>query len=131
MKQWFQKFRDRISASMAGRYGPDELSRILSITAFIILLLSCVETLRFLYIPAIALWIWSCARSLSRNTQKRRQELDAFLSARALRKRKWSERKTHRFYRCPNCKGTLRVPRGKGKIKITCPTCRHQIVKKT
>ena len=38
---------------------------------------------------------------------------------------------THRVYKCPKCKQTLRVPRGKGKILITCSNCGHKFQKKT
>lgn len=37
----------------------------------------------------------------------------------------------HKVYKCPNCKQALRVPRGKGKILITCSQCGHQFTKKT
>ena len=36
-----------------------------------------------------------------------------------------------RYFRCPNCSSTLRVPKGKGKICITCPVCRKEFIKKT
>ena len=32
---------------------------------------------------------------------------------------------------CPTCKQKLRVPRGKGKISITCPKCATSFIKKT
>ena len=38
---------------------------------------------------------------------------------------------THRIYKCPNCKKPLRVPRGKGKILITCQHCGQKFEKKT
>ncbi len=43
----------------------------------------------------------------------------------------WILRDTYRFYRCKQCKKMMRVPKGKGKIKITCPQCHSQIIKKT
>lgn len=38
---------------------------------------------------------------------------------------------THRVFKCPSCKQALRVPRGKGKILITCQNCGHKFQKKT
>lgn len=48
-----------------------------------------------------------------------------------LQKRKFSERKTHRFFKCAQCKAALRVPRGKGKIKVRCPKCGAEALRKT
>ena len=31
--------------------------------------------------------------------------------------------KEHKYFTCPNCRTVCRVPRGKGKIIITCPKC--------
>ena len=35
--------------------------------------------------------------------------------------------KEHKYFTCPNCKTVCRVPRGKGKIVITCPKCGGEI----
>ncbi len=37
----------------------------------------------------------------------------------------------YRYYNCPQCKQKLRVPRGRGKIEISCPKCGKQFLKKT
>ena len=37
----------------------------------------------------------------------------------------------HRYFACPKCRQTVRVPRGKGKISITCPKCREKFIRKT
>ena len=41
------------------------------------------------------------------------------------------DKKNYAYFRCKNCKQELRVPRGKGKVKVTCPKCKTQVVKKT
>jgi hypothetical protein len=91
-----------------------------------------------LYIPTIILWVWSLFRCYSKNLEKRRKERAAYLRAVgrvrswfSVKKKAWSERKTHRYYRCKQCHAVLRVPKGKGKIKITCPHCHSVTVKKT
>jgi ribosomal protein L37AE/L43A len=69
---------------------------------------------------------WAIFRMLSKNVYKRYEENRKYL--RFLDR--WKD-KEHRYYDCPKCKQTVRVPRGKGKISITCPTCKEKFVKKT
>ena len=72
------------------------------------------------------LMIWALFRGFSRNTYKRYQENRKFLQ--------FFERlkdREHRYYDCPKCRQVVRVPRGKGRIAITCPRCRERFVRKT
>ena len=46
-------------------------------------------------------------------------------------KKRWAQRSTYRFYKCPQCKQTVRVPKGRGKICITCPKCKTEFIKKS
>ena len=123
---------------MVGRYGYDELSRAMSIIALICLLVAMFTGWPLLSTVALILWVWALIRSYSKNISKRQLERQSYLRLTGrikgwfgTKKRAWSERKTHRYFKCPNCKKTLRVPKGKGKIKITCPECKTQITKKT
>lgn len=138
MKKFFGNIGGKMQQFMAGRYGQDELSRALSIAAIIGLLLACIPSLQFMYAPAIVLWVWSIFRSFSRNLEKRQAERNAYLrfigrikSWFSVKKKAWKERKTHRYYHCKQCKTILRVPKGKGKVKINCPNCHSEIIKKT
>jgi hypothetical protein len=72
------------------------------------------------------LMIWAIFRMLSRNTYKRYQENRKFLQFTGRMKDR-----EHRYFDCPKCRQMVRVPRGKGKISITCPRCREKFVKKT
>jgi hypothetical protein len=74
-----------------------------------------------------ALW-----RMLSKNTTARRRENNAFLRALGpvaywLRdpRATFVERRTYKHLTCPSCGAEMRVPRGKGRLRVTCPTC-HQ-----
>lgn len=123
---------------MVGRYGYDELSRAMSIIALICLLVAMFTGWPLLSTVALILWVWALIRSYSKNISKRQLERQSYLRLTGrikgwfgTKKRAWSERKTHCYFKCPNCKKTLRVPKGKGKIKITCPECKTQITKKT
>lgn len=138
MKKWFQKLGGKMQSFMYGRHGYDELSRAMSVTALICLLVALFSGWQVFSLIALVLWIWSLFRSYSRNNSKRQMERQAYLRFTgrikgwfSAKKRAWAERKTHRYFKCPNCKKTLRVPKGKGKIRITCPECKTQITKKT
>ena len=65
-------------------------------------------------------------RSLSRNVYKRYEENRKFLMF-------WQKLKDkdHRYYNCPRCHQQVRVPKGKGKISITCPKCQEKFIKTT
>lgn len=146
---WFQQFAYRVSQFMAGRYGGDFLSLAMVITYFILTLFANLLRLPLLSWLALLLLIWVFYRVLSRNIWKRQRENEWFV-------RRWSavsgwfrstsarfhawqqratdrarDRQTSRYFKCPNCRNTLRVPKGRGKIVITCPVCRTEFIKKT
>lgn len=39
--------------------------------------------------------------------------------------------KNHKIFQCGKCGQMIRVPKGKGKIAITCPNCRQEFIKRT
>ena len=138
MKQWFQKFAYKLAAWMQGRYGYDELSRFLTIGGLIVLIVSRLLGFFPLYYIAFAAIIWSSIRMYSKNIAKRQKERAWYLKQKnkvagvfSLTKRRWQDRKTHRYFRCPRCGTVMRVPKGKGKIKITCPKCGQETYKKS
>jgi uncharacterized paraquat-inducible protein A len=123
---------------MIGRYGPDQLGMAAIIVSLIVSLISSVVSLAVLQYISYALLIAAVWRMLSRNIPKRRAENDKFIRVwwpvRSKIKRSFvgfKDRKTHRFFKCPSCKNMLRVPKGKGKLQITCPKCGERFVKKT
>ena len=138
MEKMVSKFRRKMHSFIYGRYGYDELSRAMSVTALICLLLAMFTGWEILSSVALVLWVWALIRGYSKNISKRQLERQSYLQFTGkikgwfrVKKRAWSERKTHCYFKCPSCKKTLRVPKGKGKIKITCPECKTQIAKKT
>ena len=115
---------------MAGRYGTDKLNMATLGAGLVI----CVLVM-FIRLPIVdliltllsyLLMIWAIFRMLSRNTYKRYQENRCYL--RFLERLKDRE---HRYFDCPRCRQPVRVPRGKGKISITCPKCKEKFIKKT
>lgn len=115
---------------MAGRYGTDKLSMTMLVTALVLVLvygfISNAGVKMVLWALSYILMFWAIFRSFSRNTYKRYQENRKFLQ--------FFDRlkdRDHRYFDCPKCHQPVRVPRGKGKIAITCPKCRERFVKKT
>ena len=129
------KFSNKINHAarrfMYGRYGMDSLSKTIFILSLILLLLSSVTRISFLYAIALVLLIWGYFRVFSKNIAKRRRELSVYTGKANLIKSRWRDRKTHRYFRCRACKQWLRVPKGKGKIQITCRKCGVKMQKKT
>ena len=129
--QWFRRF-------MAGRYGTDSLNKLLSVVSIILLLLSMFTRWMILYPIALLFLLCSLFRSFSRNTWKRGRENQIYWKAtQKIRtgfqtmKTRFAQRKTHRFYKCKSCRATLRVPKGRGRMVITCPKCKEKFERRT
>ncbi len=133
--------RQKLIRFFAGRNGMDNLSILTAVLS--LLLLAAASACRG--VASLVLWGLSLAalaygyfRILSKNVAKRMRENNWYLQKtqgirNALRSRieRFSQRKTYKFYKCPSCKTLLRVPRGKGKIQITCRRCGNRFAKKT
>ena len=115
---------------MAGRNGNDQLNVFLLIVDLILMLLSSIFSKSIggvLYPIVIALLVYVYFRMFSRNVYKRREENGKYMrlkykAAAELRlfKERWIQRKDYKFFTCPSCRASLRVPRHRGKIKIVC-----------
>ena len=131
---WFRQFSAKLSASlrnfMMGRYGTDRLNMAILGVGLAASLLSVFFRATaldlVLFLLSYGMMFWAIFRSLSRNTYKRYQENRKFLQIFGRLKDR-----QHRYFDCPKCRQMVRVPRGKGKIAITCPRCREKFVKKT
>ena len=130
--------REKLRQFMIGRYGVDDLSRVQIIAALVLLLVSTFLRVNILYWLGLALLIYSYFRILSRNVSKRYEENQRFLNAKYKAvvkknnmKKRWAQRGTYRFFKCPQCRQTGRVPKGRGKICITCPKCKTEFIKKS
>ncbi len=137
MKQRIEQFMARSRESMArfmvGRNGNDQLNVFLLIVDVALLLLATLFSRglgALLYPLLLALLGYVYFRMLSRNVYKRRTENEAYLrlyaraSARLrLLRERWVQRRDYKFFTCPSCKAVMRVPRGRGKIRIVCRKC--------
>ena len=120
---WIQNF-------MAGRHGVDKLSTAMLWVAVALMLVSMFIPIAAVKLILMAVYyslmIWAIFRALSRNTYKRYQENRKFLlMVDRIRDRQ------HKYFDCPKCRQPVRVPRGKGKIAITCPKCKEKFIRKT
>lgn len=131
---WFRQagmnFVNGVQRFMTGRYGHDRLNIALLLVGLVMCLigmfvkiwwLDLTVTLASYVLLAVAL-----LRCFSRSTYKRYNENRKFL----LMLDRIKDR-DNRYYSCPKCRQTVRVPKGKGKIAITCPKCREKFIKKT
>ena len=133
--------REKLARFMAGRNGVDQLGRAISVAVLVLFLISLLTRDRLssvFFLLTVAGIVYMYFRVLSRNTAKRRAENYAYLSRtasirsyfRSLGER-WRQRRDYKFFRCPQCRTLLRVPRGKGKIKIVCRKCGNSFIRST
>lgn len=131
---WFRQLGASIGAGfrrfMTGRYGTDKLNMYILGAGVIVCLLTMFIPVALvdlgLSIVSYGLMIWALFRTFSRNTYKRYQENRRFL----LFLDRLKDRQ-HKYFSCPKCRQPVRVPKGKGKISITCPKCREKFVRKS
>lgn len=130
--------KEKLRRFMMGRYGTDALNQFLSVLSIVLLLLSIISRVNLFTWLGLAVLIWCYYRTFSRNISKRTEENYRFYNfkeriegkLRAL-KTQWANRKIYHYYRCPQCRQKLRVPRGRGRIQISCPRCGTQFIKKS
>ncbi|MGI5977287.1 MAG: hypothetical protein ACOX68_06295 [Candidatus Limivicinus sp.] len=124
--------RERLARFMAGRNGNDQLNMFLLVLDVVLLLLGAIfrSISGFVYPVALILLIFTYFRMFSRNVYKRSEENGKYMRMKyklmmsvRLMKERWLQRREYKFFTCPSCHASLRIPRGKGKIKIVCRKC--------
>ena len=130
--------QDKIRRFMMGRYGLDDLGKFLMWIAIIIMLPSFFFRNRIIEIIPFIILIISYVRVFSKNINQRYNENQRFLAyksrflgyfQRANTRR--MQKKNYHIYVCPTCKQKIRVPKGKGKICITCPKCKAEFIRRS
>ena len=124
---------------MRGRYGGDSLQRLIMVVHLILLVVnlfmrSWIVFILLFMLSGVLVW-----RTLSRNISARSHENAVYTSLThrirrffRLQFRKFRDRKTHVYRKCPKCQAEIRLParpfpdapRRKGVFKITCPRCK-------
>ena len=123
---------------MEGRTGVDHFSIGLLFLSIILAFIGQLLGWKWVIILASIPLVYCYYRMLSKNKIKRHQENILFLrywypiQTKIMNKyRQFKARRQYRYYKCKECGQELRVPKGKGKIEITCPKCRQTFIKKT
>ena len=125
--------RDKFNKFMQGRYGVDDLSRFTMGVALVLIILAMFANIfsrtvgSTLDILGVAAIVYAYIRIFSRNIQQRYAENQKFLQMTSKFRFRFNkekdlmkQRKTHHIYSCPGCGQKIRIPKGKGKIELTC-----------
>lgn len=138
--------QEKIRNLMIGRNGFDKFSQFLVI-------FGCVGELIFSFLNPrysllfLVITFYGFFRVFSRNVYKRRAENTAYLQVVGRLKNSFKNigfthlhegrspkaavDRDHKIFKCPSCKQKIRVPKGRGKIEITCPRCKGTFIKRT
>ena len=126
-----------IQRFMYGRYGMDQLNIALLLVYLVLYLISGLFRSHTLRLLSFLCLITVTVRFFSRRADQRREENARFLNAVGPLLRRYNVNKSrrqdkdHSYFKCPNCGQQLRVPKGKGKISITCRSCGASFQEKT
>ena len=137
-------FGDKFKKFMYGRYGVDQFGKDMVILGVSLSVLSML--LNWFNIPLITtvlslvsttLIVYIIYRTFSKNINRRVMENNKYLGKKnrflticRFNITRLKDSKEFVYIKCPNCKKFSRVPRGRGKIKITCRVCKTQFNKK-
>lgn len=140
MNRLFTDLGYKMQRFMMGRYGDDALNRCLMSLGVICLIISMFPRMGFIYLGVLFFFGLSLFRTLSKNGYKRSRENSVYLKfTDGIRKKfylvksMYRDRKTHEYYKCPNCKTYVRIakpPKGK-TIAVRCNKCRNEFTKRT
>lgn len=129
MKQKFFNF-------MKDRYGGDVLNNIIIYLSLGFAIVNLFKKSDILAITSLILFSIAMFRMFSKNKRKRAMEQVKFFNLISpiysrLLKFSSKDRKNYKYFKCKNCGQELRIPKGKGKIKVICPHCKHEEIKKS
>ena len=144
MRDFFYRLQNQLAGFMAGRNGIDKLAGICVGLALVFLIIEMFTNTLICSFISLALLTYALFRCYSRNTGKRAEEnarFEAFLASPGsfFRRKKGADARRTKsapsvmplVFRCEQCGQSLSVPKGKGRIKVTCPRCRHQTLTKS
>ena len=124
------KFGDRYIKFMKDRYGIDELYKFLLLICFVLLVINTFISNNIIRLFEVLLIVIIVYRYMSKNIKLRKKENDKYLEIKDkiiklfdYNKKKYKDRNTHMYKKCPKCKQKIRLPLKKGKHTVKCPNC--------
>lgn len=125
------RFRNFLQNFLRGRNGTDDLAKVTLGVSVVFYLISLLTGLSVFYTLGLAGMIYALYRCLSRDIMNRSAENRRFLRFVSLQKLKFEQRKEYKIFACKRCGRTIRVPKRKGKIEVTCPSCGNRSIHRT
>ena len=118
---------------LRGRQGPDDLAMACVYLALLLVIINIFAHAGWLGWLALALIVYAGFRIQSKNLGSRSRENAAFLKAIGPA-RPWlqnpkaaaAEAKQYKHVKCTHCGQKVRVPRGKGRLRVMCPKCHEK-----
>ncbi len=130
-------FKSALYRFFSGRRGVDQLSVALLVLSIVLSLLSSILRLGILGTLSMVSWVYALFRMLSKNINAREKENRWFLSKYTpvhsnfkQAKVRFKNRKIYLYYRCPNCRAWLKLPRNIGEKTVTCGKCQATFKKR-
>ena len=128
-KDKMEGLAQKAAQHMQGRYGYDQLGMVMVVASIVFMVLN------FWFSPwaLIIAWVLLIAETVrmwSKNHAARQRENLVFLNL-VNKPSSWFKRQqvkrenrdTKAYVRCPHCRTEFSLPKGKGKLRATCPKC--------
>ena len=127
---------ERINKFFQGRYGTDDLGKFMLVLMLIFTVLYMLTGWLVFDIITIIITVIIIYRMLSRDYGKRSAENRKYMELTEpvgiwISNLRSGKNSTHKVFLCPECRQKVRVPKGRGRIQITCPKCRHEFIKRS
>lgn len=126
-----KKMREKLNKVFQGRYGMDELGKTLMVFNIMLYVIGAVLQSELIFSLSIAVLVLALNRMMSRQHWDRREENRRYTGYTKLWKLRYENRKHSRIFMCKRCGKYIRVPKGKGKIQVTCTACGNRTVHRT
>ena len=127
------KVINKIKKIIYGRYGVDQLYSFLLILCLIIVIINTFINSIILRIIELVIFFYCIYRVFSKNKYKRSKENKKYLEIKSkiekninYQKKKYKDRNTHMYKKCPKCRQKIRLPLKKFKNLLKCQIFREK-----